>query len=84
METMTFFAPCGNLMIDRSTRCLKCIRRSLFLSLLKTNKQTEQKPLDRRSGKIGLRRPAGNNAIVGKKGLKKPKGNLEPRVPQPN
>ena len=43
METMTFFAPCGNLMIDRSTRCLKCIRRSLFLSLLKTNKQNKNR-----------------------------------------
>ena len=83
METMTFFAPCGNLMIDRSTRCFK-VYKTFSFPLSSQNKQTEQKPLDRRLGKIGLKRPAGNNAIVGKKGLKKPKGYLEPRVPQPN
>ena len=60
------------------------VYKTFSFPLSSQNKQTEQKPLDRRSGKIGLRRPAGNNAIVGKKGLKKPKGNLEPRVPQPN
>ena len=50
------------------------VYKTFSFPLSSQNKQTEQKPLDRRSGKIGLRRPAGNNAIVGKKGLKKPKG----------
>ena len=83
METMTFFAPCRNLMIDRSTRCLK-VYKTFSFPLSSQKKQTEQKRLDRRFGKVGLTRPAGNNAIVGKKGFKKPMGNLEPRVPQPN
>ena len=50
------------------------VYKTFSFPLSSQNKQTEQKPLDRRSGKIRLRRPAGNNAIVGKKGLKKPKG----------
>ena len=67
-------------MIDRSTRCFK-VYQTFSFPLSSQKKQTKQKLLYRRLGKIGLRRPAENNAIVGKKGLKKPKGNLEPRGP---
>ena len=67
METMTFFAPCRNLMIDRSSRCFK-VYPTFSFPLSSQKKQTKQKPLDRRLGKIGLRRPAGNDAIVVNKG----------------
>ena len=67
METMTFFAPCRNLMIDRSIRCFK-VYKTFSFPLSSQRKQTKQKPLNRRLGKIGLGTPGGNDAIVGKKG----------------
>ena len=73
METMTFFAPCGNLMIDRSTRCLKCIRRSLFLSLLKTNKQNKNR-LIVGQGRLDLGDQLEIMPLWVKRVLKKPKG----------
>ena len=50
-------------MIDRSTRCFK-VYQTFSVPLSSQKKRTKQKPLDRRLWKIGLRRPAGNDAIV--------------------